>query len=101
MLAAAQGRNATALGLALDLAGDANVADKDKTTALHMLAGGPFFPELPAMLRVLAAKGARADIPNAKGKTALQVLTDGLATVQAAFHEVFPDKTPAVQIIVH
>ncbi len=101
VLAAAQGRNATALGLALDLAGDANVADKDKTTALHMLAGGPFFPELPAMLRVLAAKGARADIPNAKGKTALQVLTDGLATVQAAFHEVFPDKTPAIQIIVH
>ena len=101
VLAAAQGRNATALGLALDLAGDANVADKDKTTALHMLAGGPFFPELPAMLRVLAAKGARADIPNARGKTALQVLTDGLATVQAAFHEVYPDKAAAALALSH
>lgn len=95
VLAAAQGRNATALGLALDLAGDANVADNDKTTALHVLAGGPYFPELPAMLRVLAAKGARADIPNARGKTALQVLTDGLATVQAAFHEVYQERTGA------
>ena len=101
VLAAVQGRNATALGLALDLAGDANVADKDKTTALHMLAGGPFFAELPAMLRVLAAKGARADLPNARGKTALQILTDGLATVQAAFHEVYPDKAPASLALSH
>ncbi|MBX9883772.1 MAG: ankyrin repeat domain-containing protein, partial [Novosphingobium sp.] len=105
VLAAAQGRNATALGLALDLTGDrdggANVADKDKTTALHMLAGGPYFPELPAMLRALAAKGARADLPNARGKTALQVLTDGLATVQAAFHEVYPDKAPAALALQH
>ncbi|MEI6642078.1 MAG: ankyrin repeat domain-containing protein [Novosphingobium sp.] len=90
VLAAAQGRSSAGLGLALDLAGDANVADKDKTTALHMLAGGPYFPELPAMLRVLAAHGARTDLANARGKTALQVLSDGLATVQAAFHEVFP-----------
>jgi hypothetical protein len=53
------------------------------------------------MLRVLAAKGARADIPNAKGKTALQILTDGLATVQAAFHEVYPDKPPASLALSH
>lgn len=101
VLAAAQGRNAAALGLAIELAGDANVADKDKTTALHMLAGGPYFPELPAMLRVLASHGAKADLPNAKGKTALQVLSDGLATVQAAFHEVYPDKTPANLALSH
>jgi ankyrin repeat protein len=94
VLAAVQGHNAAALALALDLAGDrhggANVADKAKSTALHRLAGGPFFPELPAMLRLLAAKGARADIPDARGKTALQIVADGLATVQAAFHEVYP-----------
>lgn len=101
VLAAAQGRNAAALGLAIELAGDANVADKDKTTALHMLAGGPYFPELPAMLRVLASHGAKADLPNAKGKTALQVLSDGLATVRAAFHEVYPDKTPANLALSH
>jgi len=101
VLAAAQGRNAAALELAIELAGDANAADKDKTTALHMLAGGPFFPELPAMLRVLAAHGARADIPNARGKTALQVLTDGLATVQAAFHEVYPDKPSTSEALTH
>lgn len=101
VLAAAQGRNAAALELAIELAGDANAADKDKTTALHMLAAGPFFPELPAMLRVLAAHGARADIPNARGKTALQVLTDGLATVQAAFHEVYPDKPSTSEALTH
>lgn len=101
VLAAAQGRNAAALGLAIELAGDANVADKDKTTALHMLAGGPYFSELPAMLRVLASHGARPDVPNSKGKTALQVLSDGLATVQAAFHEVYPDKTPANLALSH
>lgn len=101
VLAAAQGRNAAALGLAIELAGDANAADKDKTTALHMLAGGPYFPELPAMLRVLASHGAKPDVPNSKGKTALQILTDGLATVQAAFHEVYPDKTPANLALSH
>ena len=94
VLAAAVGRSAAALGLALDLAPDANVADKQKNTALHMLAGGPFHPELPAMLRLLATHGARTDIADAKGKTALQVLTDGLATVQAAFHDAFPAKPP-------
>jgi ankyrin repeat protein len=101
VLAAAQGKDPTALTLAIELAGNANAADRDKTTALHLLAGGPFFAELPAMLRVLAAKGARADIPNAKGKTALQILTDGLATVQAAFHEVYPDKPPASLALSH
>lgn len=101
VLAAAQGRSAAALGLAIELAGDANAADKDKTTALHMLAGGPFFPELPAMLRALASHGAKADIPNAKGKTALQVLEGGLATVQAAFHEVYPDKAPSSLALTH
>lgn len=101
VLAAAEGRNAAALELAIELTGDANAADKDKTTALHMLAGGPFFPELPAMLRALAAHGARADVPNAKGKTALQVLTDGLATVQAAFHEVYPDTAAASLALTH
>ncbi|KUR71484.1 hypothetical protein AQZ52_10280 [Novosphingobium fuchskuhlense] len=101
VLAAAQGRSAAALGLAIELAGDANAADKTRTTALHMLAGGPYFPELPAMLRVLAAHGARADLPDAKGKTALQVLTDGLAPVQAAFHDVFPDKAPASLALSH
>lgn len=105
VLAAAQGRDPTALTLAIELVGDsgggANAADKTGATPLHMLAGGPFFPELPAMLRVLAAHGAKADIPNAKGKTALQVLADGLATVQAAFHDVFPDKNPEIQVILH
>lgn len=101
VLAAAQGRDPAALTLAIELAGDANAADKDKTTALHMLAGGPYFPELPAMLRVLASHGARADLPDARGKTALQVLEGGLATVQAAFHEVFPDNAPAIQTILH
>jgi hypothetical protein len=53
------------------------------------------------MLRVLAAHGAQADIANAKGKTALQVLADGLATVQAAFHEVYPEKPSASLALSH
>ena len=101
VLAAAQGRNATALGLAIELAGDANAADRNRNTALHMLASGPYFPELPAMLRVLLSHGARADLPNVKGKTALQVLEGGLATVQAAFHDVYPDKPPASLALTH
>lgn len=95
VLAAVQGQNAAALALALDLAGDANVADKNKTTALHMLAGGPYFPDLPGMLRLLADKGARADLPDGRGKTAQQIAAGGLATVQAAFHDVFPEKLAA------
>lgn len=90
VLAAAQGHDPAALTLAIELTGDANAADKDRTTALHLLAGGPYFEALPAMLRVLVSHGAKTDIPNSRGKTALQVLTDGLATVQAAFHDVFP-----------
>lgn len=90
VLAAAQGRSAPALALALDLADNANAADKQQITALHRLAGGPLFDDLPGMLRLLSSHGARADLADGQGKTALQVLNDGLATVQAVFHDVFP-----------
>ncbi len=95
LLAAAGSRSAAALAFALDLTGDANCADAQQSTALHRLAGGGFFPDLPAMLRLLAARGARTDLADARGKTAHQVLNDGLATVQAAFHDVFPANPPA------
>ena len=97
VLAAAGGRSAPALALALDLAPDANVADKQKATALHMLAGGPWFEDLAAMLRLLSSHGARTDLADGRGKTALEVLNDGLATVQTVFHDVFPAQLPQTQ----
>jgi ankyrin repeat protein len=92
---AAEGRSAPAL--ALDLAPDANVADKQNATALHMLAGGPWFEDLAAMLRLLSSHGARTDLADGRGKTALEVLNDGLATVQTVFHDVFPAQLPQTQ----
>lgn len=95
VLAAAGSRSAAALVYALDLSPDINTADKQKNTALHLLVGGGFHPELEAMIRALGSRGARLDLANAQGKTAVQVLSDGLATVQAAFHQVFPVPLPS------
>ena len=49
--------------------------------------------DMDAMLRraVEIGTGRNAGVvADARGKTALQIVADGLATVQAAFHEVYP-----------
>ena len=106
VLAATRGGSVAALEMALTIAPDANVADAMGTTPLHILAGGlatsvPHEQRL-AMLRLLAAHGARADIPNRpdgfgeKGatvrtpQTAAQVAADGVTEVRADFEAVFP-----------
>lgn len=95
VLAAARGHSAAALDYALSLAPDANLADGKGETPLHLVLGGGFHPELEAMLRILAAHGARADIPDKQGLTAVQVAESGLATVRAAYRNVFAS-TPSL-----
>jgi ankyrin repeat protein len=90
VLAAAQGGSAAALELALRIAPDANVVNAGGYTALHMLVGGGMKPELGAMMRVLAAYGARADIKSKHGLTAAAMAADGLTEVKALFLESFP-----------
>ncbi|MEJ2409931.1 MAG: ankyrin repeat domain-containing protein [Novosphingobium sp.] len=89
VLAAAHSRSPEALNYALGLAPDANVADANGMTPLHLLLYGGWHPQLEAMLRVLAEHGARTDIPNKSGKTAAQVAQGGLTTVRDVYRHVF------------
>ena len=90
VLAAAAGRSASALAYALELAPDANVTNNQKVRPLNLLLGGTLHPDLPAMFRLLADHGARADLPDAAGRTASAQVEDALAPVHAAFRAVFP-----------
>ncbi|MFC0204073.1 ankyrin repeat domain-containing protein [Novosphingobium soli] len=92
VLAAAAGQSAAALEAALALAPDANVADAKGTTPLHLVVGGGMHPQLPQMLRILAAHGARPNLANARGTTPAQLAEGGLATVKAAYDQVFGQK---------
>lgn len=96
VLAAASGRSAAALEEALALAPDANVGDARGTTPLHLVIGGGMHEELGAMLRVLAAHGARPDRANGKGTTPAQMAEGGLATVKAVYDQVFGQKAAPV-----
>jgi ankyrin repeat protein len=100
VLAAAAGGSAAALELALSLAPDANVADARGATPLHVLVGGNPGPEFAAMLKLLAAHGARPDIRNKQGDSAATIAMGGLAEVKAAFVAVFgaPAETAAKEV---
>ncbi|MBV2150842.1 ankyrin repeat domain-containing protein [Sphingobium sp. AS12] len=93
VLAAARGGSAATLDYALSLAPDVNVAGANFMTALHWLVAGGVQPELEAMLKILAAHGARTDIPSKYGATAAQMADGGLTQVKQIFRTVFPDKT--------
>ena len=106
VLAATRGGKVGALGLALRLAPDANVAGPLGMTPLHMLASGLASSvehgERLAMLRLLAAHGAKPDIlskpagfsekgtTEKQGKTAAQMAAEGVAEVREDFQTVFP-----------
>jgi len=92
VLAAARGGSAATLDYALSLAPVVDIAGKDGMTALHLLVAGGVQPELEAMLHILAARGARTDIPSKYGKTAAQMADGGLTEVKQIFRAVFPDK---------
>ena len=98
VLAAAHGTDAAALDLALQLAPDANVADRQGTTALHLLAGGAPFPDLAAMLLALAAHGARTDLKTTRGMTAAALAVDGRTEVKALFFAAFPHAATTVPL---
>ena len=90
VLAAARGGRAPALELALSLAPNANVANAAGQTPLHLLIGGPGQPDLAAMMRILAAHGARSDIKDKTGATAATIAAAGLNEVRAIFLQNFP-----------
>lgn len=111
VLAATQGGKLEALDLALGVSPDANVAEAHGLTPLHILAMGLAWSvpheERLAMLRLLAAHGARPDIPSkpmgfgekgkteTRGKTAAQLAAEGVSEVRADFEAVFPPATAA------
>lgn len=91
VLAAARGGSAATLDYALSLAPAVDVAGADGMTALHLLIAGGVQPELEAMLHILAAHGARTDIPSKSGATAAQMADGGITEVKQIFRTVFPD----------
>lgn len=98
LLAAARSESAEALDLALSLAPDPDFTNADGATAMHLLVGGGLLrPGLAPMLRVLAAHGARTDIPDKRGYTAAQMADGGLNEVRAIFRSIFP-KEPDLPI---
>lgn len=89
LAAAASGKQA-ALALALALQPDANVTSANGDTPLHVLINSKgrattTLPEFTAMLQLLAEKGARIDIANARGRTAAALALDADADVKALF----------------
>ncbi|KHK93280.1 ankyrin repeat domain-containing protein [Novosphingobium malaysiense] len=99
VLAAAHSHSPASLERALSLAPDANVADAQGNTPLHVLLMGGFHSDLQAMFRVLADHGARTDIPNKKDMTAAQFAEKGLTTVREAYQHAFAD-TPSPMVAV-
>ena len=90
VLAAARSDSAATLALAVGLAPDVNVADGNGMTALHwLIIGGPK-PDLEAMMRILAAHGARTDLKNKFGGTAAKMAAEGLSEVNAIYLKIFP-----------
>lgn len=96
VLAAVRGGNASTLSYALELAPNANVTNVRGMTPLHLLVSGGMQPELEPMLRILAAHGARIDIPAKSGTTAAQIADGGLTDVKQIFRNVFPDTPPII-----
>lgn len=101
VLAAASGQSVAGLEEALLLAPDANVADAKGTTPLHLVVGAGMHGQLAPMLRVLAAHGARPDLANQRGITPTQMVDGGLATVKAAYDQVFGQTVSPVLASAH
>lgn len=93
VISAAEGGRADALALAITVGPDVNLADDRGSTALHVLAGSNYSPELAPMLALLHAHGARADLADKKGHTPAMVADGTLKEVKAAFNAVFPATT--------
>ena len=101
VLAAAHSHSPIALEQALAMAPDANVADAQGNTPLHVLLMGGFHSDLRAMFSVLARHGARTDIPNEKGLTAAQFAEKGLTVVREAYQQAFADTASPMVAVSH
>ena len=89
VLAAAGSGVADALDVALALAPDANVTNTRGETPLHRVLGRATGKSLDAMLAILAAHGARPDIANGAGRTALEIAQEEHFAGRAAFTALF------------
>jgi ankyrin repeat protein len=87
---AISGGKLEALELALTLAPDANFADAQGNSPLMALLFSDPSPEFEPMLRLLASKGASADLANTKGLTPRQIAATGLTESKALFEQAFP-----------
>jgi ankyrin repeat protein len=93
--AAVDGGHAAAVAAALRAVPDPNVVDDNGRTPLHLLLqnrDNPS-PESGEILRLLAAKGARTDIPNKRGQTAVELLERAAEPVKAAWFAAFGSRT--------
>ncbi len=89
VLVAASSGKLAALALALQLQPDVNTTTVDGQTPLHLLVASNASPETGAMMKLLADKGARADIKNHAGKTPADFAKDAETEVKTAFHACF------------
>lgn len=90
VLAAAASGTMAALEVALELEPDPNVTNNSGDTPLHLLLnsggrtdGSP--AEYAPMMQLLAAKGARIDISNRRGRTAADLAIDAESDVKTIF----------------
>jgi ankyrin repeat protein len=84
---------AAALRVALKLQPAVNAIDQNGQTPLHQLLRQQASPDLPAMLGLLAAAGARTDLRNRLGQTPVDLLQEATVEVRAAFAAAFGSRT--------
>jgi ankyrin repeat protein len=85
------GGDPEALAMALRLQPDPNVTNAAGQTPLHLLLASDPGPDTDALMRLLAASGARTDIADRRGHTAADVAADAgtAAEVRTAFQAAF------------
>ena len=93
VLAAASSGNVAALQQALELEPDVNVTTSDGQTPLHILLGSNTSSDTGAMMKLLAAKGARTDLKNKAGETPADVAKEAQTEAKAAFESTFAPRT--------
>ncbi len=89
VLAAAASNSPDALRVALQLSADANVRNERGDTPLHRALASGTDDELYAMLEILADYGARTDIKNRQGKTAIDIARKLHKVVRTSFATLF------------
>lgn len=93
--AAVAGGHAAAVAAALRANPDPNVVDDNGRTPLHLLLQNRDDPpaEGGQIMRLLAGKGARTDLPNKRGQTAAQMLERAPESVKMAYAAAFGGRT--------